>query len=286
MSRPAQRLRFEPSVIQSSSASDQIATQLRAALVDGRLQPGDRLGTEPELAGAFGVSRATVREAIKILRVQGVLRTSRGARGGHFIITPQADILAQSVGDTFGLWFEAGSISIAEVDEARVTVERACVRFAAVRRTPEQIARMRAILETSDDPLLSRDEFLACDTKFHSEIARAAGNRLLELPMTAIHFIRPRTNQLLRLHDRSDIVRQHTRLLDAIEAGDPDGAEAAFLHHASYLDEVRHAAVAPTHRSTREIALGEIDPGPARPPARAIARLSEPETEVDPGTPH
>jgi DNA-binding FadR family transcriptional regulator len=249
-------------VVEPRSAADQIARQLREALVRGTLRPGDRLATEPEMALEFGVSRATVREAIKLLRAHGMLRTQRGARGGHFVVSPQTDVLAESVGQTYGLWFDAGDISVAEVDEARLVVERACVALAAERRTDEDLGRMRDVLETAAQPSLKLSDFLECEVRFHREIARAGRNRLLELPMTAIHIVRPRTNKLLRRHDRKRILDQHTALYHAIAEGDPNKAVIALEQHVSYLDKERAAAVAARNRSAHEIALAELDDAP------------------------
>lgn len=256
----APRIRFRPEAITPHSAADQIAAQLRAALVEGTLRPGDRLSSEPDLAEEFHVSRATVREAIKILRAQGMLRTMRGARGGHFVISPRTDTLAESVGQTFGLWFDAGDISVAEVDEARVVVERACVRLAAIRRQEPDLVEMDRLLTASADESLTLTEFLSFDLRFHRAIAIAARNRLLELPMTAIHMVRPRTNQLLRKHDRDTVIKQHRGILAGLAAGDPDQAEGAFLHHAMYLERERQAAVQARRRTAADIPLHDIGP--------------------------
>jgi DNA-binding FadR family transcriptional regulator len=260
-------------VVEPRSAADQIARQLRDALVQGSLRPGDRLATEPEMAAEFGVSRATVREAIKLLRAHGMLQTQRGARGGHFVVSPQTDVLAESVGQTYGLWFDAGDISVAEVDEARIVVERACVALAAERRTEEDLQRMREILDAAAQPSIKLVDFLDFEVRFHREIARCARNRLLELPMTAIHIVRPRTNKLLRRHDRKRVLDQHTALYRAIAAGDPAKAITALEHHVSFLERERAAAVAARNRSAREIALADLDD--ANPSAAAAGRTSK-----------
>lgn len=252
------RQRFRGEHVESHTAAETIAAQVRDALIDGRIRPGDRLATEPEMAGDFGVSRSTVREAIRILRGQGFVQTLRGAKGGHFIVSPQTDVVAESVGETFGLWFEAGTVSVAEVDEARNIVEAACVRLAAERRTDDDLAAIATALEESmvDDQSLTA--FLELDVRFHRSIARAARNRLLELPMAAIHLVRPRTNRLLRRHDRTAVRQQHTALFAAIRDGDPDGAEAAFREHAAYIAREREAAVQEQRRAASEIAVGEL----------------------------
>lgn len=252
------RQRFRGEHVESHTAAETIAAQVRDALIDGRIRPGDRLATEPEMAGDFGVSRSTVREAIRILRGQGFVQTLRGSKGGHFIVSPQTDVVAESVGETFGLWFEAGTVSVAEVDEARNIVEAACVRLAAERRTDDDLAAIATALEESmvDDQSLTA--FLELDVRFHRSIARAARNRLLELPMAAIHLVRPRTNRLLRRHDRTAVRQQHTALFAAIRDGDPDGAEAAFREHAAYIAREREAAVQEQRRAASEIAVGEL----------------------------
>ncbi|HEU5324343.1 MAG TPA: FCD domain-containing protein [Candidatus Limnocylindria bacterium] len=256
--RDAGRTPFRGEHLVSQSAAEAIAGQVRGALIEGRLQPGDRLATEPEMAEDFGVSRSTVREAIRILRGQGFVQTVRGAKGGHFVVTPQTDVVAESVGETLGLWFEAGTVSVAEVDEARNLVEAACVRLAAERRTEEDLRAMEDVLADAavdDQPLRA---FLDHDVRFHRCIARAARNRLLELPMTAIHLIRPRTNVLLRRHDRETVRAQHRQLYEAIRDGDADAAEAAFRDHASYIAEERAAAAEERQRRPTEIAVREL----------------------------
>ena len=249
---------FQPTAVEPRSAADQIARQLRGALTTGALRPGDRLAPEPDMASDFGVSRATLREAIKILRAQGVLQTQRGARGGHFVVSPQTDVLAETVGQTFGLWFDAGDISVAEVDEARLVVERACVALAAERRDDVDLAAMRQILQDARDPALTLEQFLEFEVRFHRRIAQAARNRLLELPMTAIHIVRPRTNRILRRPDRSLVLEQHTALYEAIAAGDPRLAQEALEAHVGFLEHERAAALAERHRDAREIALAEL----------------------------
>ncbi len=259
--RPGRRgrtRRFEPHLVNSASAADRITQQLRVALVQGLLRPGDRLGTEPEMAEQFGVSRATVREAIKSLRAQGVLNTRRGAKGGHFIVTPQTETLAASVGETYGLWFDAGDVSIAEVDEARYYVELACVRLAAERRSDADLRVMGEIISAASDKSISLATFLDLDVQFHSAIAKAARNRLLELPMSAIHSVRPKTNRVLRSHDRTRVVNQHNALYRAIADGDADAAEASLVAHLRHLADERAAALAARKRTVdlpvREIA--------------------------------
>lgn len=250
---------FEPSTLNSQSVAEQIAAQLRAAMIDGSLSPGDRLPSEPELADAFGVSRPTVREAMRILRGQGVLETARGSKGGHFVQNPKAKEIAETLGETFSLWFDIGDISVAEVDEARELVERACVRLAAERRSEEDIVEMRRILGEAANEDLTLTEFLELDVEFHRAVANAARNRLLDLPMQAIHIVRPRTNALMETHDREPVLEQHAALCNAIEARDPELAEHALEDHVSFLSAQRKKAVTAAEKDISEIKVASLD---------------------------
>ena len=158
-------------------------------------------------------------------------------------------MLAASVGETYALWFDAGDVSIAEVDEARYYVELACVRLAAERRDDDDLRRMQDIIAAASDPSISLTAFLDLDVQFHGAIAKAARNRLLELPMSAIHSVRPKTNRVLRTHDRPRVVAQHTALYQAIADGDPDAAEASLAIHLQHLADERAAALAARKRT-------------------------------------
>lgn len=252
-----QRAKFRGTAIASSTAAEQIARQLRTALLTGKIQPTDRLGTEPAMAEDFGVSRATVREAIRILRGQGIVQTRRGAKGGHFLVSPQTDVLAESVGESLGLWFDAGTISVAEVDEARNVVEMACIRLAAERRTAADLEEMATVLREATQKTQSLAVQLEGDLRFHRAIARGAQNRLLELSMTAIHKVRARTNRLSRHRDRGRVIDQHTRLYEAIRDGDVAGAERAFLDHAQHIARERDAAALAANGNSKETSVAE-----------------------------
>jgi len=230
---------FTPKAVRPRRAGDEVANQLREALIHGILKPGDRLEAEPTLADQFGVSRPTIRNAINTLRKQGMLRTVRGARGGHFVVAPQTDIVTRDIGETFSLWFDAGAVTATEVDEARVVVERQCVRLAALRRTKKDVEALRVIVERPVDDRAPLEDFWDADIRFHQQIARAARNRLLELPMMAIHLLRPYTNRLMDHHDRARTRAQHLAIYEGIAARDPDRAEQALIAHVESVGRQR-----------------------------------------------
>jgi DNA-binding FadR family transcriptional regulator len=248
---------FEPRPVLRAGAAQQIASQIRAAIRSGRLAAGQRLPGEKELADAFRVSRPTVREALRMLSAAQLVQAIRGAAGGTFVALPAPDAVAESLGETIELWFQAGSTTAAEVDQARALIERGCVRLAAEQRTEADLAAIAGAVEPASDPAIDTDLFLALDLEFHVAISRAAHNAVLELAMTAIHLVRPRTNTLLiAALEREPVVAQHRAIYEAIRDRDPDGGERAFMRHIEHLTAVQRAAL--SHRDAQEIPIGTL----------------------------
>jgi DNA-binding FadR family transcriptional regulator len=259
---------FEPLPIQRESAAQQIAGQIRAAMLAGELETGQRLPSELDLADQYGVSRPTVREAMRILAADGLVRAARGATGGTFTALPAPDAVAGSLSETIELWFRAGSTSAAEVEQARRWIERGCVRLAAENHTDADLAAIRAAVDGARDPALDLDRFLALDIDFHVAISRAAHNGVLELAMTAIHLARPRTNTLLLSALKPAlIVEQHDAIVEAIAARDADAADSAFQAHLDHLLTIRSEALA--RRDAHEIPVASLhEEHPASRPSR------------------
>lgn len=222
------------------SAVSQVVSQLRTAIADGTLRTGDRLPSEHQLATDFGVSRGTVREAIRHLAASNLVYSTRGALGGTFVRTPTADEVAADVGGFVAMWFRAGNVSLSEVQHARHVLEHECVQLAALHRTEDDLAAIRQPVETSRDPDLDDDAWLATDVDFHTAISRSAKNSILELAMTAVHLVRPKTNRLIvQVLDRTRIADQHWAIYTAIRDRDPAAAQAAFEAHVEYLDDAQ-----------------------------------------------
>lgn len=255
---------FEPLPLRRESAAQQIADQVRGAMLAGELAAGQRLPSENELAEQYRVSRPTIREAMRILAADGLVQARRGATGGTFTSLPAPDAVAASLSETIELWFRAGSTSAAEVEQARGWIERGCVRQAAEHRTEDDLRAIRAAVDAARVPGLDIDRFLALDLEFHVAISRAAHNGVLELAMTAIHMARPRTNTLLlSALEPARIAEQHGAIAEAIAARDADAAERAFLEHFEHLLTIRSEAL--EQRDAREIAVASLqEEHPAR----------------------
>jgi GntR family transcriptional regulator, transcriptional repressor for pyruvate dehydrogenase complex len=236
---------FVPRPIETSSAAQQIADQLRMAVLLGQLPPGERLPPETELAAQYRVSRGTIRETMKLLSAAGLVESTRGASGGTFVRVPEPGAAAVHVGDAISLWFNAGSTSLAEVNAARAWIERGCVLMAARNRTAGDLEAIRAAVEAMEAPGLEMDDMLELDIDFHGAVCRAAHNAVMELAMTAIHLVRPYTNTMLvPLLSIEKIASQHRAIYEAIAAGDEQAADVAHGAHMAHLDEVREQALA------------------------------------------
>ncbi|MEO0767033.1 MAG: GntR family transcriptional regulator, partial [Pseudomonadota bacterium] len=141
----------------------QIATAIRDAIVAGDLIVDQRLPSEAELADQFDVSRPTVREALKRLAAQSLIRTQRGATGGAFVNRLRyAEAYTQQV-TTSTLLLSMNAVSFDVACEARYALERACAPLSAQRRTPDQLATMRAEIHRQSQPDLSDEAFCASD---------------------------------------------------------------------------------------------------------------------------
>jgi DNA-binding FadR family transcriptional regulator len=270
---------FVPRPITTASAAQQIAEQIRVGILRGELPPGQRLPSESELAADFSVSRGTIRETMKLLSAQQLVEATRGASGGTFVRLPEPVDVAAAMGDTIALWFNAGSTSVAEINDAREWIERGCTIMAARHRTDEDLAGIRAAVEAMEAPGIEMDEMLELDIEFHVAISRAAHNAVLELAMTAIHIVRPYTNTMLvPLLSIATIASQHRVIYEAVVARDEERARDAFDVHVAHLDDLRQRALA--DRRADEVPVSELTheahPAVERIRARILGRPPRP----------
>ncbi len=230
----------------TQSLARQIAENIRDAIISGDLQVDERLPTEDELAARFAVSRPTVREALKRLAAQNLIRSQRGPAGGTFVNRPSVEEVSASLTTATTLLVSMGEFSLAQIAEARRELELLCCRLAVANRDAAQLARMAAEVERQADPALGDEEFCASDVAFHRALADASGNPVLRFVMFAvIEALQPITNLVVfRFRDRTAIVDQHRRLLAAIDERDEAAALAALTEQMDYLREQHQRAQA------------------------------------------
>lgn len=199
--------------------SEVIVEQVRLLIRSGQLTAGDRLPSERELCERFGVSRVTVREALRVLEANGLVEIRVGARGGAFVTAPSSRMVGEGIADLISL----SSLSAVEVTEARKVFELGLVPLVCERATEEDIAALYAICERSHAALETEDYPLVLSAEWHTRFARATHNRAISLLAESLHDPMLRSLQRARstapAHGRLG-VEEHRALVDAVAARD------------------------------------------------------------------
>ena len=230
-------INFQPVV--AESLAKQISENIRSAIVDGSLKVDDQLPTEEVLAEKFNVSRPTIREALKRLAAQNLIRSRRGPAGGTFVNRPSQEELRSSLTGAAMLMVSMGEFSLSEIAEARRELELTCCRLAAERREEKHLQTMAEEIERQKDPATTDVEFCASDVRFHRALVDATRNPVLQFVMFAvIEALQPATNLVIfRFREREKILAQHERIHTAIKARNAEIAEEALAEQMNYLCE-------------------------------------------------
>lgn len=208
-----------------------LADTLRAQILSTELRPGDRLPAESELCELYGVSRSTVREALRALATERLLVTRRGVSGGSFVATPEPGDIARLVQSSLSLLTSVDAVSVASLLEVRYMLEVPAAGIAAARRSQSHLDELdETIFDPSgEDP----DLIFAANRDFHLNLLRATGNQVLEAVATPIfavvyeRFVRRQAPP--EFWNRVD--HDHRHILDRVRAGDVQGAEEAQRAH-------------------------------------------------------
>ena len=228
-------IKYEPVV--TTSITRQISEQIRQSILDGRLKADDRLPTEHELAQQFSVSRPTIREALKRLAAQNLIRSQRGPAGGTFVKRPTKEEAETNLTTAASLLVALGEFDFGEIAEARTELELLCGRLAAERHTKSDLAAMDAEVKLQQTDL-SDEDFTASEIRFHRALADATGNRMLQFVMySVIEALEPLDDQFSQLRDRNTMVKLHRKIVKAIKSGDVKRVEKAISKQMSYLSE-------------------------------------------------
>lgn len=224
----------------TSDLSAQIAKAIRDSIVEGRLIVDERLPSEAEMAEQFEVSRATVREALKRLAAQSLIRTQRGAFGGAFVNKLSFEEAYGQQITTSTLLISMNEVSFETACEARYTLERACAPLAAERRQPDHLAAMRAEIVRQGQPGLTDESFCASDVAFHRALVDGAGNPVLAFQLAgAVEGMQPLMNMItFTARSRERIIALHTEIADAIETRNADKADKSLVNLADYTIEL------------------------------------------------
>ncbi len=226
--------------------SAQIAGAIRDAIVAGTLIVDERLPSEAELAEQFDVSRSTVREALKRLAAQSLIRTQRGATGGAFVNRLSFEQACSQQITTSTLLLSMNAVSFGTACEARYALERACAPLSAARRTADHLATMRSEIHRQSQPELSDEAFCASDVAFHRALVDGAGNPVLSYQLAgAVEAMQPLMNMItFTARDRARIIDLHSGVADALEARDGAATLAALTALETETQALAHSVFA------------------------------------------
>lgn len=218
--------------VSRSKLYTQVVDRIRAHVSESGLHAGDRLPSERDLAERLGVSRASVKQAIVVLEVQGLLDVRHG--GGTYLRRDTLDV--EPVEELV-----ARRRRLPDVLEAREALETKLAELAATRRTDDDLAAIDAALDHMAAEVERGESGAEGDRRFHAAVTAAAYSSLLAEFMRSIaEQITESRNESLRQPDRPPrSLAQHRRIADAIRAGDPKAAAAAMRKHVQTVSKVR-----------------------------------------------
>jgi len=229
MSAPA-KVEFE--TIRRNKVYEEVARQIQNHIFE-HLKPGDVLPPERELAQKFGVSRGSVRDAIRSLELIGLLEPRQGM--GTVVCEPSAEALASPLA---AVLMQKRKL-VGELLDVRKIIEPPLARRAAQHATAAQIAEMEQILERQREKVVRGEMAIEEDSEFHYCIALAADNsvmlRMVDVLMDMLRETRQRSLQTRGRPQKS--LASHQRILAALKRHDPVASESAMLRH---LEEVEH----------------------------------------------
>lgn len=232
MSAPA----FRP--VSTPRAFEAILIQLKESIGAGRLRAGSRLPSERDLAAQFQVSRASVREALRVLEALGLVGTRRGADNGAVLLSEPGNAFTT----VLDLLVALRHVPLADVVEFRVMLETNAVRRLSL--TPSaDLETLRSLLDRMSDPELDQPTFHQVDASFHVALVRSAGNRLVNLVETAADStLRALIADVALVSSdwptvRPRLMAEHEAIYAAIAAADPGLAEERTAAHIRYWGE-------------------------------------------------
>jgi GntR family transcriptional repressor for pyruvate dehydrogenase complex len=244
--RPADgdgRVVFRP--VRSPRAFEEIAVQIREQMAQGRLRVGSKLPAERDLAEQFGVSRNTVREALRSLEHAGLIRQHKGATGGSFVSEHSAEAVGTGLLDMYHL----GAISPAHLTEARIWLESIIVREACKRATAADLQALNDNIEAASQARREGDfaRRAHIHLEFHRMLARMTGNPVMVTVMNGVlevlnHFI-----SRIGDYDNEYVLPSRRRFMKHMQAGDAEAAVAEMEANLkrlqrSYLSRIREGA--------------------------------------------
>lgn len=256
-----------------ATEKDDVTTKIigvfKRLISEGSLVPGSRLPPERELAEMFGVARSSIRQALKVLEIMGVI--SQRVGDGTYLNTAAPSILSEPM--EFLILLDG--ISFHELMEARLIVESELAARAAARATPEDLAELHQAFLAMENNAKDHVRFIECDLLFHQAIFRAAGNRVCSLMFTVVHNSLEKLMQLTsQVVEPEHTLQFHKRIYGAIRNRDADEARRRMAEHLEDARGLLKRTADMQAQSSLESRIGELAAlaSNGKKPAREISR--------------
>jgi GntR family transcriptional regulator, transcriptional repressor for pyruvate dehydrogenase complex len=210
--------------------SGEIVEQIKVAIRDGRLSPGDQLPSERDLTKQLGVSRVSVRDALRMLEASGLIEVRVGARGGAYVTAPAPRLVAEGISDMLLL----AEVSPADVTEARMVFECGILDLACERANEQDLTELYATCDRADAALAAGVYEPSLSAEFHARLARCTHNQALALfGETFQGALAESLRQARRADPKAGRVGalEHRAIVDAIRSRDADAARSIMAEH-------------------------------------------------------
>jgi DNA-binding FadR family transcriptional regulator len=227
---------MDPIATMPRSKAEHVAQRLLEKIITAGLAPGSSFGTETDLLAQFSVSRPTLRESLRILESQGVLELRPGPGGGIIVRKPSTDILAHGL----SVFLRLNDVPFIAVLKAREVIEPALAYQAAINGTDEDFDELESSIKRMKKLEGDQDAFIEENRIFHSLIARASGNKVLETFWSTISILATGENHGVRYSfgNQRHVVEAHQGILDACRARDGAAAAAKMEAHVTELEHL------------------------------------------------
>jgi GntR family transcriptional repressor for pyruvate dehydrogenase complex len=216
--------------VRTSRVSGAVVHQIKQAIRDGQLGPGDQLPPERDLTQQLGVSRVSVRDALRTLEAHGLIEVRVGARGGAFVTAPAPELVGEGLANMLLL----ASITPAEVTEARRVFELAMLDLACERATEDDLEALDEICVRAEDALASGEYDVKLSAEFHARLARCTHNAAVALFTETLHDAVVASLEEARRADPTAGaagVAEHRALVAAIRERDAARAREIMVEH-------------------------------------------------------
>jgi GntR family transcriptional repressor for pyruvate dehydrogenase complex len=213
--------------VKPEKAAQVVARQIKQAVLSGELNVGDKLPAERELIEQFGYSRSVIREALRLLEDDGLIRLQAGRNGGAVITNPDTTQIMSNI----DMLLRLQQTGLGEVHEAQRLIEPIVVQLAIARATAEDFARIRETIELIEAHPTDIELVRVQSNRFHTLLGEATKNNVVSIVAGIVRQIIVDFKYEGSEKEALEIARIHRRILDAIEAKDVEAAVRRSLRH-------------------------------------------------------